>query len=57
MLVVEEEREIRELMCNALTEQGLSVVSAADGEQALHRMSERRPARVLLDMRLPGING
>ena len=57
VLVVEDEPSIRELLCDAFEQEGLEVVAASEGEQAIRIAKDRRPALVLLDMGLPIIDG
>jgi len=57
VLVVEDEPSIRELLRDAFEQEGLEVVAASDGEQAIRIAKDRRPALVLLDMGLPIIDG
>jgi DNA-binding response OmpR family regulator len=57
VLVVEDEREIRELLRRYLTRAGLSVLVAATGADALLKLEEVRPDLVLLDLGLPDIDG
>lgn len=57
VLVVEDEPSIRELLCDAFEQEGLEVVSASDGEQAVRIATARRPAVVILDMGLPLVDG
>ncbi len=57
VLVVEDERDIRELLCRYLVRAGLSVVAASTGSEALLELEEARPDLVLLDLGLPDIDG
>jgi DNA-binding response OmpR family regulator len=57
VLVVEDEPSIRELIAEALQQEGFEAVSARDGEEALDLAKERRPALVILDMGLPRMDG
>jgi CheY-like chemotaxis protein len=57
VLVVEDDADLAALMTMILADAGYSVRSAADGAQALARVAERMPAVVLLDMRMPVMNG
>lgn len=57
VLVVEDDADIRCLICLALEDEGLPVEIAADGRQALDHLADERPALVLLDMSLPGVSG
>jgi two-component system OmpR family response regulator len=57
VLVVDDELNITELLCLALRYEGFEVKSAADGRQALHVVREFDPRVVILDVRLPDIDG
>jgi DNA-binding response OmpR family regulator len=55
--VVDDEPTLRETLAEALAADGLEVVTAADGAEALERFRSRRPDLVLLDLMLPGLSG
>jgi DNA-binding response OmpR family regulator len=57
ILVVDDEAGIRELVGTYLRTDGYVVDEAADGERALDSFREHRPDLVVLDLRLPGIDG
>ena len=57
ILVVDDERNIVELAQMYLEQAGYRVDSASDGQEALTRARHRRPALVVLDLMLPGIDG
>jgi CheY-like chemotaxis protein len=58
VLVVEDDAAIRDLLAQAaLDEPGMRVLTARDGAEALAAFARVRPDVVLLDMRLPGIDG
>jgi DNA-binding response OmpR family regulator len=57
VLVVEDERDIRELLRRYLERAGHSVLTAATGAEALHLVETVRPDLVLLDLGLPDIDG
>ena len=57
VLIVEDDRSQREMLREALEEEGFEVEEAASGEDALRRLWEVSPDIVLLDYRLPGLNG
>jgi CheY-like chemotaxis protein len=57
VLVVDDEREIREVMVEVLRDEGYEVFSAADGLEGLERLREALPNLVLLDLMMPGMNG
>ncbi len=57
ILVVDDERDIAELVAYNLVREGYQVTKAYDGHQALQYIRENRPDLVILDLMLPGING
>lgn len=57
VLVVDDERDIREAMTEALVEAGFQVIAARDGEEALRKLRAFHPSVVLLDLTMPGMNG
>jgi two-component system, OmpR family, response regulator len=57
VLVVDDELNITELLCLALRYEGFEVKSAADGRHALRAVREFDPRVVILDVRLPDIDG
>ncbi|GAC1314890.1 MAG: hypothetical protein NVSMB2_05140 [Chloroflexota bacterium] len=57
VLVVDDDPSICGLIVRTLQEEGLSVVKAMDGRQALHHARLQMPALVVLDLMLPHING
>jgi len=57
VLIVDDEKSLRRLLKEALTEETLEVYTAADGKEALQLVDELRPDLVLLDLILPDMNG
>ncbi|MCR9183980.1 MAG: response regulator [Halieaceae bacterium] len=57
ILLVEDNEINCEMLSRRLTRAGLSVITAADGEQALQLMASAQPALVLMDMNLPVMDG
>jgi DNA-binding response OmpR family regulator len=57
ILVVDDERHIVELVQMYLERAGYRVVSASDGQEALTQFRKARPALVVLDLMLPGMDG
>jgi len=57
ILLVEDDKFLRELMTKKLFSMEYDVVSAVDGESGLAMIKESKPDLVLLDLILPGING
>ena len=57
ILVVEDEADIRELLCHVLEKEGYTVRAVADGEAALKEVRAACPDLLLLDLMLPGMDG
>jgi len=57
VLVVEDEANIRELVCLHLGLEHLACVQAAEGDVALRLAKEQRFDLVILDLMLPGLDG
>ncbi|HET6623352.1 MAG TPA: response regulator transcription factor [Gaiellaceae bacterium] len=58
ILVVDDERAVRESLRRALELEGYGVELAADGEEALRRLAlEPAPDAVVLDILMPGLDG
>src|SRR4029453_16125845 len=57
ILVVEDEKDIRELVRFHLEQEGYAVREADTGESALAQVAAERPALVMLDIMLPGTDG
>ena len=57
MLVVDDERDIREVVVEALEAEGYQVIDARDGVEGLRQLRAHHPDVVLLDLMMPGMNG
>ena len=57
ILVVDDERDIRDTIAELLEEEGFAVEEAGDGAEALAKARDCHPAVVLLDLMMPGMNG
>jgi two-component system cell cycle sensor histidine kinase/response regulator CckA len=57
ILVVEDDTESRTLLTSLLTAEGYEVRAADGGELALESVAVRRPELILLDIRMPGMDG
>lgn len=57
VLVVDDDEKNRRLVSDLLERRGFAVLRAASGEEALAIAAARRADLVLLDIRLPGIDG
>src|SRR3569833_1856306 len=54
ILIVDDERDIRELVAGVLEDEGYGTRAAGDSDSALEAIAERRPSLVLLDVWLQG---
>jgi DNA-binding response OmpR family regulator len=57
ILIVEDDRDLQELLCKRLENKGFTCESAYTVESALHRLKENRPDLVLLDLGFQDANG
>ena len=57
VMVIEDEKEIRDLLRYNLERAGFRVAAFADGEEGLEQIFASRPDAVVLDLMLPGRNG
>lgn len=57
ILLVEDEKSIREAVCAYLEREGYWVTSAADGQEALEQFARNRFDLVVLDLMLPKVSG
>jgi DNA-binding response OmpR family regulator len=57
ILIVEDERNLSNLIRRNLEEQGFQVAQAFDGGSALSAIANKEPDLVILDIMLPGIDG
>jgi CheY-like chemotaxis protein len=57
ILLVEDNEMNRDMLSRRLARRGYEVAIALDGEQGLAMARSERPALILMDMSLPGIDG
>jgi DNA-binding response OmpR family regulator len=57
VLVVDDEKDIRDLIAYNLSKEGFAVLTAADGNEALLKMEGHKVAVVILDIMMPGMDG
>jgi len=57
ILIIEDEKDIVDLIAYHLGQSGFSVISALDGPSGLERAKKERPGLVILDLMLPGMDG
>jgi CheY-like chemotaxis protein len=57
ILVIDDDDSIKEALEDLLTNEGYVVVTASNGNEGLSRMREVKPHLILLDMRMPVMDG
>jgi two-component system, OmpR family, response regulator MprA len=57
ILVVDDERAVRDSLRRALELEGYEIDLAADGREALARLDESQPDMLILDVLMPGVDG
>lgn len=57
ILIIEDDKFLRELMARKLHEENYLVFEEAEGENGVKAIKEQKPDLVLLDLILPGVDG
>ncbi|MDO8721610.1 MAG: sigma-54 dependent transcriptional regulator [Syntrophales bacterium] len=57
ILVVDDEEEIRKILAHIIEAEGFKALLAPDGHKAIQAVCVAKPDAVLLDVRMPGLNG
>jgi len=57
ILIVEDDKFLRELIGQKLSKESFDILEAMDGEEGLKSAKEDKPDLILLDLILPGIDG
>jgi len=57
ILVVDDEENIRDLLCSFLTITGYQAILASNGEEAIELAKSESPNAIILDIMMPGIDG
>ena len=57
ILIIEDDKFLRELIAQKLIKEGYKISEAVDGEEGIKKIKEEKPDLVLLDLILPGIDG
>ncbi len=57
ILIIEDDKFLRELIARKLLKEGYEIIEAIDGEEGLKKVKEETPDLILLDLILPGMDG
>lgn len=57
ILVIEDDKFLRELISQKLLNEGYDIAEAVDGEKGIESVKSEKPDLILLDLILPGIDG
>ncbi len=57
ILIVEDDKFLRELITRKLESEGYKIIEAVDGEEGIKKATEEKLDLILLDLILPGIDG
>lgn len=57
VLIVEDDKSIRELYAIALTNEGIDVITAEDGAEGVAIALEKKPSVIMFDINMPVMNG
>jgi len=57
LLIVDDEADVREFAANFFRKRKIEVLTAASGEESLDILEKKKPNLVLLDIKMPGIDG
>lgn len=57
ILIVDDDADNREILGRLMQRDGYSVVCAGSGKQAIDQLGSSNPSLVLLDIRMPGMDG
>jgi len=57
VLVVDDEKSVRDLLQSFLQGTGYQAITASNGEEAIELARSESPNAILLDVKMPGING
>lgn len=57
ILIIEDEKDLRFFIAQALKDEGFETIEASDGEEGLEKAKKERPDLIVLDLLLPGMDG
>jgi len=57
VVVMEDDRAVRELLCELLVATGFQIKGCGSGSEGLRAVKEAQPSAVILDLHMPGMDG
>ena len=57
ILIIDDEQIVHESIIDVLEDEGYEIFSAFNGEEGLTLYSSHKPSLIILDLRMPGMNG
>jgi len=57
ILIIEDDKFLRELISQKLLKEGYDIAEAVDGEKGVKSVKDEKPDLILLDLILPGMDG
>ena len=57
ILIIEDDKFLRELIAKKLSGENFTIAEAVDGEEGIKKVKSEKPDLILLDLILPGIDG
>jgi len=57
ILLVDDEKGLRDILSKILRKEGYGVITACDGQQAIDKVKNYHPALTFLDLKMPGMDG
>ena len=57
LMVIDDDPDLRDMLEDMFRQRGFDVVTAPDGEEGLRLSHERTPDLIILDLRMPKLNG
>lgn len=57
VMIVDDDAFVREIIKTKLTSEGLVVIEAANGHEALKKVEAEKPSLIVLDIMMPGMDG
>jgi CheY-like chemotaxis protein len=57
LLVVDDDQDLLDIVQNVVEDEGFRVLTAADGEAAFRLLEAENPCLILLDLKMPGMDG